>query len=158
MRRLISVSLLLFTGYFSFSHGQAVTISNDIEELKLEKYAQVFITENEQLLLSEIHQSQWEKSEKGTHFGMVNKTHWIKYDFTNPSVDSIELVFYIPYHHIRKIDFFFSNSQDTAKIREYGTTRYYYKKERIIFCKRLQLHGRTNERLGGIQIYRYSVQ
>lgn len=122
--------ILFLVAFFLKSFNQTIQVTRDIEELKLEKFATIFTTFDDSIELKNIPSNNWKPSSKGTHFGMVTKIHWLKYEFKNNSEKEIVKILYIPYHHIRKIDFFFANENDTAHIEEYGTTTYYYKKEK----------------------------
>ena len=130
MRKSLHLIFLFIIGCTLTIKGQSLIISEKIEEQKLEDFAKVYTTSEREITLNQISPSDWTKSSKGTNFGMVNEIHWVKYEFNNPTNQSIELNFYLPYHHIREVDFYFNHGKDTNKIGEFGTTRYYYKKEK----------------------------
>lgn len=124
---LVVICLVAFTCL-----GQKVlTLKDDSKEIPIETYAKVYTTFDENIDVLSVDEKHWKLPQKGLNFGMVRKIHWIRVEVNNVAEEQLQLNFYTPYHHIRSLQIFQSDTSNILNLRaDVGTTKSYSKKEK----------------------------
>lgn len=125
----------LFLGY-----GQ-VKVDKETKIISLQENCQVFSTPEDSIDILKVPDELWLQPNNGLNFGLVREIKWIRCSVENTSNQSIELNFYVPYHHIRSLKIFKEEASSLKKIASLGTSESYSLKEKKTFghCAKVEI-------------------
>ncbi len=140
--------LLSFVFTFLFLNGfsqRVLVIDTLVNQQDLLEYAYHYTDTSGSLSPESFNKVQWEEYAKVPSFLPSNYSHWLRYKLRNDYDIEVQKVFFIPYHHIHKVDVYLVSDSETLCYKKTGIMRSFDNKERKIigypFTLNLQPHS-----------------
>lgn len=125
--------LFLFTLSTSSFASSLHVLNDSISFIDINVFSQQFSSKDQELSIQDVLQKSWETCTDGSNFGVTDRIHWIKYDFSNEDTTDKQAVLYFPYHHINVISVYQVVKGNILPIQTTGTSQNYYDKN--IVCR-----------------------